>query len=177
MYIVSKLFLERVIGSLFVNPMTFLHLFILSSTCWLKSSLESKISPRCFWAGAYYILLLLKVKDLWGTLSCLCKKQTSVGCLVGSGLNSIFHWGAHWLINFKSLLGSISDFLLLIAFEKSDVSPANILQTRLLCQVIHFIRNNNGPKLILAEHLLKGFSMKTFFHLKGSVAIDLSDNL
>ena len=32
--------------------------------CWLKSSLESKINPRCFSAGADCILLILKVKGL-----------------------------------------------------------------------------------------------------------------
>ena len=32
------------------------------------------------------ILLLLKVKRLWGTLSRLCEKQISAACLVGSGL-------------------------------------------------------------------------------------------
>ena len=86
MYIVSKLFLESVTKSLLIVPMILLHLFILSSMCCFKSSLESKISSRCFGAGEDCILLLLKVKGSWGTFSRLCEKQTSVAYLVGSGL-------------------------------------------------------------------------------------------
>ena len=59
--------------------------------CLLKSTLEAKISPRCFSAGADCILLSLKVKGSPGKLSCLCEKQTSVAYLVGSRLNSISH--------------------------------------------------------------------------------------
>ena len=46
LYIVSKLFLESVIENLFKVPIILLHLFILSSMLWLKSSLESMI--RCY---------------------------------------------------------------------------------------------------------------------------------
>ena len=52
----------------------------------------------------------------------LYENKTSVACLVGPGLNNIFHLYAHWLISYKYLFGPISDFLLLIAFEKIDVS-------------------------------------------------------
>ena len=65
--------------------MILLHLFILSFKCWLKSTLESKISRKCFWELVNCILLLLKVKSSSGTLSPL------YACLVWSGLNSIFH--------------------------------------------------------------------------------------
>ena len=34
-------------------------------------------------------------------------------------------------------------------------------------------RDKNGVKQILVQHLLKCFSMKTFFHLKGTVPVDL----
>ena len=128
--------------------MILLHLFIFSYMCWLKSSLESKMSPRCFWAEIDCILLLIKVKGSWGKLLCLWEKQTSVTCLVGSGLSSIFHWYPHCLISFKSLLGSIWDFSLLIAIKKSDVSSANVLQSEVnqSGKSLIYIRNNNGPK-------------------------------
>ena len=81
-------------------------------------------------------------------LSRLCEKHTSVVCLVGSGLNSILHWYVHWPISFKSLLGSISDFIILIAFEKCNVSSTNILQSEInpSAKSSIYTRKNNDPK-------------------------------
>ena len=58
LYVANMLFLERVLVSLFISLMILLHLFVLSSMCWLKSSLQSKISPRCLYTGADHILLI-----------------------------------------------------------------------------------------------------------------------
>ena len=48
---VNKLFLDKVKESFFIIPMDLLHLFILLFTCSLKSSLESKTNPKCFWSA------------------------------------------------------------------------------------------------------------------------------
>ena len=48
-------------------------------------------------------------------------------CLLGSGLNNIFHWKAHLLTLFKSLLSCVSEKVASLTIEKSDVSSANIL--------------------------------------------------
>ena len=78
----------------------------------------------------------------------------------------------------KSLLGLISDFFLLIASEKKDVLSVNILQREIdpsSKPFICIIGTIMVSKQIPVEHLLKSFSMKTFFHLKGSVPVDLGD--
>ena len=128
--------------------MILLHLFVLSFMCWLKSSLESKTSPKCFCEGIDCILLSFKVKGGWEMFSWLCEKHTSVACFVGLGLNKIFHWYNQCLISFKSLFSLISEYFLPMALEKSDVSPANILHNKFIPSGKSFIyiRNNNVPK-------------------------------
>ena len=46
LYIVSKLFIDRIKESIFIIHIILLHLLILLSICSLKSSLESKINPN-----------------------------------------------------------------------------------------------------------------------------------
>ena len=75
LHIANKLFLVRVIENLFIIRMILLHLLMLSSMSWLKSSLESKTSPMCFCEGADYALFLLKAKGWWESLSRLFGKK------------------------------------------------------------------------------------------------------
>ena len=42
----------------------------------------------------------------------LREKITSFACLLGSGLDCIFRWYAHWLIFSKSLLSSFTDLFI-----------------------------------------------------------------
>ena len=65
------------------------------------------------------------------------------------------------------LLGSISDFLL-FAFEKSDVSSANYLQSEVdpPRKSFIYIRNNNGPKTELYRPPAKMFFHKDFCPFK-----------
>ena len=51
----------------------------------------------------------------------------SVVCLLVSGLNNIYHWKAHLLIVFESLLSSVSEKVSSLTCEKSDLPSANIL--------------------------------------------------
>ena len=46
---VNKLFLDKIIERFVVVPADLLHLLILLITYSLKSSLESKTNPECFW--------------------------------------------------------------------------------------------------------------------------------
>ena len=129
--------------------------------CWLKSSLESKTSPKCFCEDLDCILLLLKVKGGGETFSRLCEKHTSLAFFIGSGLNKIFHWYNQCLISFKPLFSLISECFLAMALEKSDVSPANILHNKFIPsgKSFIFIRNNNGPKTNPC-----GTPIEMFFH-------------
>ena len=54
-------------------------------------------------------------------------------CLfVGTGLNCIFHWQAHWLIFSKSVLSSVTDLFMSRTFEEKDASSANILHIEVI---------------------------------------------
>ena len=132
------------------------HLFILLPMCWLKSSLESKTRPNCFYGSLDCTLLFLKFKDRWETWSRWCEKHTSVACFVGSGLNNLFHCCAHWLISVKSLFSSVSESFLYMALAKRDVSSTNILHSEFTPsdRPFIFISINNGPKQILVKHQL-----------------------
>ena len=70
-----------------------------------------------------------------------------MACLLGSGLNNIFHWKAHLLILFKSLLNSVSEKFRLYLLKKSDVSSANILHIDSipLGKSLIYIKNRRGP--------------------------------
>ena len=118
------------LNSFLIIPMILLHLFILFFMRWLKSSLESKVSPRYFWAEADSILLLVKVKVLfmWEANVCIVfgsariKKYFPLICPLANQLQIFIRF------NFRF-------FFLLIDFKESDVSSANILQSEVIHQV------------------------------------------
>ena len=60
-YTVSNLFLDRVEIGIFIKLIVLLHLLILLSMWSLKSSLESKIWPKCFWLAADWTFVLLNI--------------------------------------------------------------------------------------------------------------------
>ena len=64
LYIVSKFFLDRFKESLFIIPIILFYLLLLFSICSLKSSLESKINPKCFWLLASYTLVPLTTSQV-----------------------------------------------------------------------------------------------------------------
>ena len=84
LYAVNKLFLERIIESLFIILMILLLVFILSSMCWLKLTLRSRL---------YFVVI--KSQRLMQNIITFIRKHTSTTCFVGSGLNKIFHWYLH----------------------------------------------------------------------------------
>ena len=45
--------------------------------------------------GYFLMSLLLKVKGGWELFLVFLEKITSFACLLGSGLNCIFHWKTH----------------------------------------------------------------------------------
>ena len=55
------------------------------------------------------------------TLLTFFKKYNSCNCLLGSGLNYIFHWETQLLIACKSLLSLLCDVYLLKTCENKDV--------------------------------------------------------
>ena len=112
----------------------------------LKLRFESKTTTKCFWWEHLVILLLLNLTGGWDKLfeTNLREKVISFACLLGSGLNYIFHWWAQWL---KSVLNSVTDLFMSETFEKRDVSSAKILHIDIILSGISFIqiRNKRGP--------------------------------
>ena len=64
LYIVSKFFLDRIKESLSTIPIILFYLLLLFSICSLKSRLESKINPRCFWLLASCALVPLTTSQV-----------------------------------------------------------------------------------------------------------------
>ena len=88
----------------------------------LKSNLESKtIIPRCFWDSVKLTVLWFKIElPFWS----FWLKITSCACLVGSGLELIFHWNAQAIILAKSLFNSFVNLVIFSATKNSDASSA-----------------------------------------------------
>ena len=59
--------------------MILLHLLILLSKRSLKSSLESKITPKCFWLAANLAFVNINSKQIFCHA---CKRGIHLGCLV-----------------------------------------------------------------------------------------------
>ena len=74
------------------------------------------------------------------------EKYTSCACLLGSGLNSIFHWKAWLLITCKSIFNTLCDLYLSKTCEKRDASSAKVLQVdwMLSGKSLTHIRNKRG---------------------------------
>ena len=65
--------------------------------------------PKCLWWGYFLMSLLLKATGGWELLFLFLEKITSFACLLGPGLNCIFHWKAHLLIFSKLEFNSFAD--------------------------------------------------------------------
>ena len=111
------------------------------SRCSLKSSLESKTIPRCFWDSVKLTVLWLKMKHGWLVFSSFRPNITSCACLIGSGLNFVFHENAqvsHWLILSYFLQQRIDIYHLQIILQW-------ILNHQISCLCI--LEKKNGPNL------------------------------
>ena len=75
--------------------------------------------------------------------------MTSWACLLGSGLNLIFHWKAQLLIFIKSLLRSFAVEFILWITEKREVASANNLgfEDKPSDKSLIWIRKNNAPRI------------------------------
>ena len=63
--------------------------------------------------------------DSWSLL--LREKSISTACLLGSGLNDIFHWEAKFSITLRSEFNSKADNVGLVTIENKEVSSAKNL--------------------------------------------------
>ena len=64
---------------------------IFSLRCFPKDTPESGKRPKCFCSFTFATTVPLKINCEWFGLDFLQENKTSVACLEGSGLNSIFH--------------------------------------------------------------------------------------
>ena len=60
-----------------------------------RLNLLSNVNPKCFCDYAWKTLFM-KRKGEWQTFFSFLEKITSWDCLLGSGLQLIFHWKAHY---------------------------------------------------------------------------------
>ena len=60
------------------------------------------------------------------------EKITLFACLLGSGLNCIFHWYAQWLTFSESQLSSFADLFISCTFQKREVSSTKILHNEVI---------------------------------------------
>ena len=74
---------------------------------------------------------------------------TSWDCLLGLGLELIFHWKTQWFILVKSSFKFCADNCLLRITEKKDVSSANNLgfETKFSGKSFMYIKKSNGPRI------------------------------
>ena len=93
-------------------------------TCSSNDILDWRAKPRCLCSLTLATELPLKASWGWTGETFLHENQTSVACLVGSGLNSNFHWLAHWLTTSRSLFRSISEHWGSYTTEYNIVSSA-----------------------------------------------------
>ena len=72
------------------------YLFYLTHLLNARLNLLSNVNPKCFCDYAWKTLLFMKRKGEWQTFFSFLEKNTSWDCLLGSGLQLIFHWKAHY---------------------------------------------------------------------------------
>ena len=99
-------------------------LMIISFVCLRKDSLESKTKLKCLCLSRVTASLPLKIIGGWIGLLFLCEEIT---CLFLSGLNCIFHWYAHFSINWRSAFKISAETCSSYTIENKEVSPANNL--------------------------------------------------
>ena len=114
-----------------------------------KNNSESKCKPKCFWESALLTGMLLKNVLRWIFLLVFLLKMTSWSCLVGSGLKLIFHWKAHLLFSFRSLLWFLAVLSGFLTVENRDVESSNNLglHLRLSDKSLKYIRNKSRPNI------------------------------
>ena len=127
LYIVSSEALVTIFCNFLKNPIVLLILLSLNLRCSLKSSLVSKIIPRCLWFVDCMATVLLKFNDGWFGLLSFLEKITSCACLLGSGLKLIFHRNADLFIFFRSPFKFFADKVISWTTENREVSSANSL--------------------------------------------------
>ena len=64
--------------------------------------------PKCLWWG-YFLMSVTESNRGMRAAFCFLEKITSFPCLLGLGLNYIFHWKAHLLVFPKSEFDSFAD--------------------------------------------------------------------
>ena len=79
---------------------------------------ESSMRPKCFCSFTFATEVPLNISCEWFGLDFLQENKTSVACLVGSGLNPIFHWQIISRSCFKTVADSVGSF----TTEKSMLS-------------------------------------------------------
>ena len=75
-----------------IIPRFIFALMIFSLICFLNDRFESSMRPSCFCSFIFATTVPLNIICGWFGLDVLQENKTSVACLVGSGLNSNFHW-------------------------------------------------------------------------------------
>ena len=119
----------------------------LSLKCSWKSSLVSKIIPKCLWVVYWITTVLLKFNDGWFGLLSFLEKVTSCACLFGSRLKLISHWNVH--------LSSLDHHLnsLLIEWYPGQPKREGItskqfgFETKLSERSLINIKKNRGPRI------------------------------
>ena len=120
---VSKAFLGREIECLLVSPIILLPYFIFCSI-WIlisNSSLELRMTPKCFWWGHLVRVLLLNVTDGYAYVFNFWKKTVSFACFLQSGLNRSFSWLAQLLIDSNSEIQASWELCVSITFVKKFI--------------------------------------------------------
>lgn len=95
---------------------------IFAFMCSTKLSLTSSNIPRRWRTFSLFIIMFLK--DTYVIGCCVLPKEYIRACLQESGLNSIFHWCAHWDILVRSLLNVSVVTVGSRRTEKNDVLSA-----------------------------------------------------
>ena len=113
---------------LLIISITLKHLLILLWIWSLKFSCWSSTNRKFFWKEQATTFVLLNVTESQLTLLAFLEKYTSCACLLGSGLNYIFHWETQLLIDCKFLFGSLCYLYLSETCENRDVLLAKVLQ-------------------------------------------------
>ena len=149
LYIVSSGALVNIFCNFLNNPIVLLILLSLSLRCSWKSSLVSKIIPRCLWFVDWMTTVLLKFNDGWFGLLSFLEKISSCGYLLGSGLKLIFHWNAHLFIFFRSSFKFFADKVISWTTENREVSSANSLgfEIKLSERSLTNIKKKRGPRI------------------------------
>ena len=104
---------------------------------------------RCLCTEAKLKSILLKHTLGWNDVILFLLNIISFGCLLRSELKLVFHWTAQSLINFKSLLISLTEVLTPWATKNNEVSAASNLHSLLwrFGKSLTYIKNKSGPRM------------------------------